>query len=61
MNTKTTIAQNPADQKYFDFLVGLRDSGITNRFGASPYLHAEFEEITLRESQEILIRWMESF
>jgi hypothetical protein len=61
MNTKTTTAQNPSDQKYFDYLVELRDSGITNMFGAGPYLYAAFEDITLRESQEILTRWIKSF
>lgn len=29
-------------EKYFDFLDDLRESGVTNMFGATPYLIEEF-------------------
>ena len=48
------------DKKYSDFLVALRDSGITNMFGAAPYLQAEFG-LDKREAREILANWMRSF
>ena len=48
------------DKKYSDFLVALRDSGITNMFGAGPYLQAEFG-LDKREAREILANWMRSF
>ena len=48
------------DKKYSDFLVALRDLGVTNMFGASPYLQAEFG-LDKREAREILANWMRSF
>lgn len=59
MSVRTT-AKDPADQKYFDFLCDLRDSGVTNMWGASPYLARQFK---LLESQasEIFFRWINSF
>lgn len=48
------------DKKYSDFLVALRDSGVTNMFGAAPYLQAEFG-LDKREAREVLANWMRSF
>jgi hypothetical protein len=35
-------ADNPTEQKHFDFLEELRQSGETNMFGAERYLYEEF-------------------
>ena len=45
---------------YFDYLTKLRDSGVTNMFGAGSYLQAEFglDKLTARQ---ILAKWMRSF
>ena len=43
------------------YLDDLRESGVTNMFGAAPYLDATFGEINTRESHTILGYWMESF
>jgi hypothetical protein len=45
---------------YFDYLTKLRDSGVTNMFGAGSYLQAEFglDKLTARQ---ILAKWMQSF
>ena len=32
-------------QEYFDFLEKLRDSGVTNMYGATPYLQKQFPEL----------------
>lgn len=48
------------DKKYSDFLIALRDSGVTNMFGAAPYLQAEFG-LDKREAREVLANWMRSF
>ena len=48
------------DKKYSNFLVALRDSGVTNMFGAAPYLQAEFG-LDKREAREVLANWMRSF
>jgi len=53
--------QRKFDQKYYDFLDGLRESGVTNMFGAAPYLQREFPELDSRQAREILLDWMENF
>ena len=45
---------------YFDFLENLRESGVTNMFGAVPYLMDEFL-IDKSEALDILGRWMETY
>ena len=44
----------------FNFLDELRESGVTNMFGAVPYLMDEFI-LDNEEAKDILVRWMESF
>lgn len=44
---------------YFDFLEDLRVSGVTNMFGAGPYLEEAFG-LSKQEAQRILIEWMRS-
>lgn len=46
--------------EYFSYLDVLRESGVTNMFGASPYLQREFG-LDRREAQKVLKAWMESF
>ena len=46
--------------EYFEYLNNLRDSGVTNMFGAGPYLQQAFG-LTKYEARDILIQWMESF
>ena len=46
--------------EYFAYLNNLRDSGVTNMFGAGPYLQQAFG-LTKYEARDILIQWMESF
>lgn len=51
----------PPDKKeYFEFLDGLRESGVTNMFGASPYLQEAFG-LERKEANEILGEWMKTF
>jgi len=42
------------------FLNDLRDSGVTNMFGAAPYLQREFG-LDKREARQVLANWMQSF
>lgn len=44
----------------FEFLDDLRDSGVTNMFGACPYLIEEFA-LTRAEASTILKGWMSTF
>lgn len=48
------------EELYFSFLDNLRDSGVTNMFGASPYLEAEFA-LESKEARDVLAKWMKSF
>jgi len=48
------------ERRCFEFLVKLRDSGVTNMWGASPYLQAEFQ-IGPMEAGDITDKWMKSF
>lgn len=47
-------------EEYFEYLVELRDSGVTNMFGATPYLVAEFD-LDESEARDVLSAWMKSF
>lgn len=47
-------------EQYFNYLNQLRDSGVTNMFGATPYLMKEFS-LTKAEAVEVLSAWMRSF
>jgi hypothetical protein len=45
---------------YFRYLDTLRESGVTNMFGAAPYLEAEFG-LPQGEARGILSKWMSTF
>ena len=47
-------------QDYFDYLVELRDSGVTNMWGAAPYLEDKFW-LEPSEAKEVLVLWIKSF
>ena len=47
-------------QEYYDYLDELRESGITNMFGAAPYLADEFG-VDKRQARSILSSWMENY
>jgi hypothetical protein len=46
--------------EHLEFLDALRESGVTNMFGAAPYVQEAFE-CTKQESRTILSYWMKSF
>ena len=48
------------EMDYYEFLVSLRDTGVVNMFGASPYLAEEFG-LPKREAGKILVSWMDTF
>lgn len=49
------------EEKYYDFLDGLRESGITNMFGSVPYLLNQFQELDQALAKKILVDWIETF
>ena len=46
--------------KYWIYLEALRISGVTNMYGATPYLMDEFG-LSKQEASQILIDWMENY
>ncbi len=42
------------------YLDELRDSGVTNMYGAAPYLEDEFA-LTSKEARQVLSYWMKTF
>ena len=46
--------------EYYVFLEELQQSGVTNMFGAVPYLREEFG-LGRRESTQILANWMDNY
>ena len=49
------------NEKYYDYLDTLRETGITNMFGAGPYLRNAFPELTKAQSYEVLADWGDTF
>jgi len=46
--------------EYFEYLDDLRESGVTNMFGAAPYLQEAFG-LSRYEARDVLLKWMETF
>ena len=53
-NNATTLTEA------FRYLDNLRESGVTNMFGAAPYLESEFY-MTSRDARDVLSKWMKTF
>ena len=56
----TPVDKVPTRDEVFGFLNALRDSGVTNMFGAAPYIREEFG-INRYEANRFLVQWMDSF
>jgi hypothetical protein len=48
------------NKKYYNYLEKLRRSGITNMYGAAPYLQAEFG-LEYKKAVNILMSWMKNY
>lgn len=48
-------------EEVFTFLDALRESGITNMFGASPYIREMWPELSRKEAMALLSEWMQTF
>ena len=47
--------------EHLEYLDNLRDSGVTNMYGAGAYLEVDFPELGRREAREIVGYWMQTF
>ena len=45
----------------FRFLDVLRESGVTNMYGAGQYLEDEFPGLSRNDAQRIVFNWMDTF
>ena len=52
--------ERATEDTMFTYLEGLRQSGVTNMFGAGPYLEREFG-LDRNEAKEVLLNWMRSY
>lgn len=57
-----TEEQDNVKEEYLVFLDDLRSSGVTNMFGAAPYLQEQFPELKdRRDANHVLFIWMKTF
>jgi hypothetical protein len=54
------LQENIMNKEHKTYLDKLRKSGITNMFGAAPYIQSKFL-IDKKEAQSILSEWMNNF
>ncbi len=48
-------------EDHLEFLDDLRESGVTNMFGATPYVQEAFPELRPGQARKVLTYWMETF
>ena len=59
-NTKKMDKPEILEEEHLEYLDDLRESGVTNMFGAGSYLREEFG-MDRKESSVILSYWMDTF
>ena len=47
--------------EHLNFLDNLRESGVTNMFGASSYVKQAYPELSKSEARKVLAYWMKTF
>ncbi len=48
-------------EEHLLFLDRLRESGVTNMFGAVPYILLEFPDLSEQQAKQVLLYWMKTF
>ena len=49
-----------ATDEVLEYLDELRESGVTNMYGAAPYVEAEFD-MTIKDARAVLTYWRHTF
>lgn len=49
------------NEEHLNFLDSLRKSGVTNMFGATPYIQDAFPELSKKQATKALSYWMKTF
>ena len=60
MNITERFTAKELDE-YLRFLDGLRETGVTNMFGAATYLQQTYPELSGEDARKMLAYWMETF
>jgi len=47
--------------EHLEYLDTLRESGVTNMYGAQPYLRDEYPKLNRNEATKVLLYWMKTF
>lgn len=57
----TECDKGTQNERYYQFLMRLRDSGVTNMYGAVPFLQAQFPELRndTGQAKTVLLAWFE--
>jgi hypothetical protein len=50
-----------SNEEYFLFLDDLRASGVTNMFGAAPYLLKAFPALKRHDARDVVLAWMKTY
>ena len=48
-------------EEHLLYLDKLRQSGVTNMFGAVPYILLEFPDLSEQQAKQVLLYWMKTF
>jgi hypothetical protein len=56
-------AEKPAHvtEEHLLYLDRLRESGVTNMFGAVPFILLEFPDLNEKQAKQVLLYWMKTF
>ena len=54
------FTEEVTQEEVFSFLENLRESGVTNMFGAAPYI-SEYFDVNMSRARKMLSAWMESY
>ena len=57
---KEAISEDEKDEM-FQYLFDLQESGITNMFGAGPYVEREFPHLDKKEVRDVVLEWMSNY
>jgi len=59
--TQEQFPESYMTEEQMVFLDNLRESGVTNMFGASTYVAEHFPELTECEARKVTAQWMQTF
>jgi hypothetical protein len=60
---RKALAEKPEylTEEHLLYLDQLRESGVTNMFGAVPFVMLQFPDLSEQQAKQVLIYWMRTF